>query len=376
MAKLIGTDPNQVPTNADLGTMAYQDYDVVGPYLKGGRRNLIINGAMQVAQRGTSATSSDDSGYLAVDRFVYDTRVNGASSGDFTIEQVTDAPTGFQYSYKITNVDNTTVSSSGGVEFMQFIEGYDAAHLGWGTADAKGVTFSFWVKASYTGTQSVYFPSTNYGIVWLDSFTINSADTWEYKTFYIPGPTSGTWNTTTGRGIMARINLCNGSTAGTEKTWNQSNPVVSGQTQTFGTTTSSTFQITGVQLELGKVATPFEHRSYGEELALCQRYYQKHDLSPNSGKTLGQFHTSNQFVGPFEYPVTMRSIPTFTGISYGSGSNYVYSGGAYKGVPNTFNQDTINQSMVLLRVSGGSLSGTVGVAGVMYGLVFSLDAEL
>ena len=368
MAKLIGTDPNQVPTNADLGTMAYQDYDVVGPYLKGGRRNLIINGAMQVAQRGTSATSSDDSGYLAVDRFVYDTRVNGASSGDFTIEQVTDAPTGFQYSYKITNVDNTTVSSSGGVEFMQFIEGYDAAHLGWGTADAKGVTFSFWVKASYTGTQSVYFPSTNYGIVWLDSFTINSADTWEYKTFYIPGPTSGTWNTTTGRGIMARINLCNGSTAGTEKTWNQSNPVVSGQTQTFGTTTSSTFQITGVQLELGKVATPFEHRSYGEELALCQRYYEKIYLNDAYRLNGVAWSTDSQNIS-LPFTVTKRVPPSISVASIGQ----VFTGSWVTPTLAEVTGATINGGTLNIKRTG---SYTVKYGYFIRYQDFRIDAEL
>ena len=280
-----------------------------------GRRNLIINGDMRISQRATSATSSNDSGYLAVDRFVYDTRVNAASSGDFTLEQVTDAPTGFQYSYKITNVDNTIVSSSGGVEFMQFIEGYDTAHLKWGTAEAKGVTFSFWVKASYTGTQSIYFPSSDYGIVWLDSFTIDAANTWEYKTFYIEGPTSGTWNTTTGRGIMARINLCNGGTAGTEETWNQSNSVVSGQTQTFGTTTSSTFQITGVQLEVGDTATPFEHRSYGEEEALCQRYFYASD----NGEMNCVMGTSTEGLGMGSFPVKMRAAPT----AYASGGGAI-----------------------------------------------------
>ena len=272
-------------------------------------RNLIINGDMRIAQRGTSVTSSNDSNYLAVDRFVYDTRVNGASSGDFTLEQVTDAPTGFQYSYKITNVDNTTVSSSGGVELMQFVEGYSAAHLKWGTAEAKGVTFSFWVKASYAGTQSVYFPSSDYAISWLKSFTINAANTWEYKTFYIEGPTSGTWHKTTGRGIMARINLCNGGTAGTEEDWSQSNSVVSGQTQTFGTTTSSTFQVTGVQLEVGDTATEFEHRSYGDELARCQRYFEK-DTSTN-GYSFFQYRDTWRAC-PIDFKVVKRTTPTVT----------------------------------------------------------------
>ena len=280
-------------------------------------RNLIINGAMQVAQRGTSATSSNDSNYLTMDRFVYDTRVNAGSSGNFTTEQVTDSPTGFEYSFKITNVNNTAISGSGSIECQQFIEGYNVAHLGWGATGAKGVTLSFWVKASYTGTQSIYFPSSDSGIVWLDSFTINAANTWEYKTLFIEGPTTGTWYTTTGRGIMVRINISNGTATGTTKNWTNTNYNISGQTNTFATTTSSTFQITGVQLEVGTEATPFEHRSFGDELARCQRYYQLvgrdfSDSTPTTAFGWGYTTSSSAAEGMFRFEKRMRTAPTFT----------------------------------------------------------------
>tara|TARA_Y100000004_G_scaffold171547_1_gene207628 strand:+ start:272 stop:1282 length:1011 start_codon:yes stop_codon:yes gene_type:complete len=301
-------------------------------------RNLIINGAMQVAQKGTSATTSNDSSTSTVDRFIYDTRVNGVSSGNFTIEQVTDAPTGFEYSFKITNDDNTTIGSSGGVELQQFIEGHNTAHLGWGASGAKGVTLSFWVKASYTGTQSIYFPSSDYGIAWLDTFTINAANTWEYKTLYIEGPTSGTWYTTTGRGMMVRIALCSNRTSGTLRDWTNTNDGVSGQTNTFGTTISSTFQITGVQLEVGTEATPFEHRSYGQELALCQRYYWQ--FTANNPLYAFQYHASFKYaIRP--HPVEMRATPAITSTtSGGSFTQYQIDNYHWKGYVSSTTSDT------------------------------------
>jgi hypothetical protein len=292
-----------------------------------GRRNLIINGNFQVSQRGnySSATAISNVTYY-LDRWEALVAGNTAT---------------LTHTGNRARVTASASSSAGRYGMRQQIE-----HESW--MAGKWMTVSAKVKSN-TSNAFVYIFTDDGIVARTEKHSGNEQDEVLNATFYTASD-----NTTIQ--LYARVSDDDGFTVN----------VLSGDY----------IEITEVQLELGKVATPFEHRSYGEELALCQRYYQKHDLSPNSGKTLGQFHTSNQFVGPFEYPVTMRAIPTFTGISYGSGSNYVYSGGAYKGVPNTFNQDTINQSMVLLRVSGGSLSGTVGVAGVMYGLVFSLDAEL
>ena len=136
-------------------------------------------------------------------------------------------------------------------------------------------------------------------------------------------------------------------------------------------TNGATWYITGVQLEVGQ-ATPFEHRSFGEELALCQRYFQSH-LVP---KSVGVFHSTIEFLSNVYFPTTMRATPTFTANSFGTGSSYVYSGGAFRGTPDTFNQDGISSGYVLLRYRGGTLSHTGGQAGVLYDADFNLDAEL
>jgi hypothetical protein len=145
-----------------------------------------------------------------------------------------------------------------------------------------------------------------------------------------------------------------------------------GQDINVASSTDNNFFITGIQLEVGSVATPFEHRSFAEELSLCQRYFQSHFVP----KSVGVFHTVNEFLSNFYFPTTMRATPTFTANSFGIGSSYVYSGGAYRGTPNTFNQDGISSGYALLRYQGGTLSHSAGQAGVLYYADFNLDAEL
>ena len=357
----------------------------------GGNRNMVINGAMNVAQRGTSLTMAHDgvqSGYL-LDRFAFAMGTNNETL-DGVYSQASNGPDGVSAKSILwtTGTAEAAIAEDELFYVNQTIEAQNCQRLGLGTSASKQVTLSFYVKSSITGTYgvNVYKPDAAGDLtasIVTGTYTISSANTWERKTITFPSGTAASLGITddNGQGLQINWHLAAGSnyTATDGTSWGDyaAGKWAYGHAQNgVVTTASATWGITGVQMEVGPIATPFEHRSYGEELAACQRYYQKHDLSPNSGKTLGQFHTSDQFVGPFEYPVTTRAIPTFTGISYGSGSNYVYSGGAYKGTPSTFNQDTINQSMVLLRVSSGTLSGTAGVAGVMYGLVFSLDAEL
>ena len=304
-----------------------------------GRKNILINGAMEISQRGDFSSEAD----AANDSFQLDRWKlrNSGVAADVHVNVVTDdLPPVIKNGYalrcrRMSNAPNSQKHFG----HRQFIEDY--AKYGGMT-----LTYSAWVKSNIPMRLWI-FEAGGSG---------NSAESESH-------PADGNWHL-----LQVSKVITDNITSLTTYLTPYGQHIL--QSDDYHLSTLH-------QMEIGKVATPFEHpRSYGEELALCQRFFQKHDLSPNSGKTLGQFHTANQFVGPFEYPVTMRAIPTFTGISYGAGSNYVYSGGAYKGAPTTFNQDTINQSMVLLRVSGGTLSGTVGVAGVMYGLVFSLDAEL
>ena len=246
-------------------------------------RNLIINGAMQVAQGGTSATNvseaSDGFNKRTVDRF--QTLLGGSlHTAVYTVSQDSNAPTGFSNSYKVscTTADaslDATVNSY--IDYR--IEAQDLQHLNYGTSNAKTLTLSFWVKSNQTGdyVSWQYTPDAarHRGTV----YTINTSDTWEKKTITFSGDTSQSINNDNGSGMFIRFVFAAGTdfTSGTlPSEWEN---IVSanrhpGQTANIGASTSDYFQITGVQLEVGSVATPFEHRSYGEELARCKRYYE------------------------------------------------------------------------------------------------------
>ena len=240
-------------------------------------RNLVINGAMTVAQRSTSATGV--AGYIAVDRF----RCTGSSDAvdqlSLTHAQVTDAPTGFANSYKITvSTAETALAADEMIRIEQRMEGQNLQHLKKGTSSAEAVTLSFWIKGSVTGTYIVNLHDTDNTRNIAASYTINAANTWEYKTITFAGDTTGALDNDNAQSLSLYWYLGAGTdwTSGTLGTswaaFTKANVAV-GQTDIL-TTSSATWQITGVQLELGETATPFEHRSFGEELALCQRYYE------------------------------------------------------------------------------------------------------
>lgn len=240
-------------------------------------RNLIINGAMKVAQRGTSATGITSSGYYTLDRFQI--TLNGL--GTWTQTQDTDAPDGFSSSLKL-ECTGADASPAAGDFFLvgQKIEGQDLQHLKKGTSSAESVTFSFWVKSNKTGTYIAEVVDHDNSVRHIGkSFTINSSATWEYKTITFAGDTTGTLDNDNGNSLQISIWLGSGTTynSGTLQTsWgvtSHSNRAVGNVN--LADSTSNYFQITGLRLELGETATPFEHRSFGEELELCKRYYQK-----------------------------------------------------------------------------------------------------
>ena len=267
-------------------------------------RNLIINGAMQVAQRGTSATGNVN--YTA-DRFI-----NFQNIGTLTTEQSTDAPDGFQYSLKRTNGTGTT-ATSGDYSLVRYqVEGFDAVQLSQATSSAKTVTISFWVKSSVTGTYFVALSDAADLIQYPAAYTVNSANIWEKKEVTITGYTgsSGTWNKGNTVGLKVHWDLGSGPSrqASTADAWNTSVGSWSHSSQVdWVGTTGATFYITGVQLEVGDTATPFEHRSYGDELARCQRYFYKTAINTwltalAGGTSFGR--------GLISFPVTMRAVPT------------------------------------------------------------------
>ena len=290
----------------------------------GGRKNMIINGAMNVAQRATSQTGFTNTygGYKTVDRFVIVEA--GAPSGVFTITQDTDAPDGFASSTKWDCTTSASMAAADVFYIDQRIESQDLQHLSYGTSGALQTTISFWVKSNKTGTYVNWFYQANGARHVQSQYTINTADTWEKKTYVVPADTSGSMLNNNDVGLYVRFVLGSGTTytSGTAPTaWaaNVSANRYAGQTVNIADSTANYFNITGVQLELGSVATDFEHRSYGEELALCQRYYQR--ITQSAGDyfimaSKGQSSDTTRFAQTLARP--LRASPT---ISQGGGFN-------------------------------------------------------
>jgi hypothetical protein len=210
---------------------------------------------------------------------------NTSGTGRFSVVQSTTSAANFPTSVLLTV---TTTSAPSGTEFYglaQNVEGYNMADFGWGTANAQSVTVSFQVRSSLTGTYCVSLRNNGGTRSYVAEFTVNAANTFETKTITIPGDTSGTWLTTNGNGIIFNICLGSGSTRkGTAGSWQGTNLIATSNQVDWINTSGATFYITGVQLERGSTASSFEYRSFGAELALCQRYYEK---SYNIGTVAG-----------------------------------------------------------------------------------------
>jgi hypothetical protein len=294
----------------------------------GGRRNIAINGAMQVAQRGTSETGVTSGQYAdAPDRF----KVEMSSAGTWTVSQSTTAPSGFSNSYKF---DCTTADASlGAGDYLQlshYLEGQDLQHLKKGTSDAEKVTLSFYVRSNKTGTYIVEFYDADNSRSISKSYTISSANTFEKKTITIDGDTSGAFGNDNGGslGIFFYLGAGSNFTSGTLNTsWGSRTlaNVAVGQVN-LADSTDNEWYITGVQLELGSQATPFEHRSFGEELNLCHRYYEK---TGGWGYILGGRYNQDTGIptATWFYKKKMRTSPSV------SNTGSWTSGGGWGGAP-------------------------------------------
>jgi len=308
----IGTADNEIPLNQYLGSMAYQDgtnYYNVGMTM--GFRNRLINGAMQIDQRnaGASSTAVNDVYYL--DR--YQVPISAGLASSFTIQQSSTAPSNFTNSLLITSTAASTISSTAYALVWQKIEGLNCSDLGWGTSTAKNVTLSFWVRSSLTGSfgGSVQNNAQNRAYPFL--YTINTANTWEYKTINISGDTTGTWLTNTSTGITLGFSLASGSsTLNAAGAWIATQTLgATGQTNVLATN-GATWYITGVQFEVGTQATPFDWRPFGTELDLCYRYYWRVSAT-SSGPLLsfGAAPSATQTTHVDNFPVEMRTAPTY-----------------------------------------------------------------
>ncbi len=270
-------------------------------------KNRIINGAMVIDQRNAGASVTPTDNQYTLDRFNF--RVSQSSK--LTCQQNAGSvtpPVGFTNYLGITSSSAYSIVSSDYFVLDQNIEGFNTADLNWGTANAKTVTLSFWVRSSLTGTFGGVLGNSAFDRSYPYTYTINAANTWEYKTITIAGDTSGTWvGATNGLGLRVRFGLGVGSTfSGTAGAWAGAGySSATGATSVVGTN-GATFYITGVQLEVGSTATSFDYRPYGTELALCQRYFYV------VGGVLGIAASSTDVRMPSVFPVQMRTTPTVT----------------------------------------------------------------
>ena len=283
-------------------------------------RNLIINGEQKVDQRnsGSSVALSSTAAFVT-DR--WSAKINGGAA---TAEQDTTIPSGKGFSnslkFDVTTAD-TSLGASDEIFVQTKIEAQDLTQLSHGTSDAQSVTFSFWVKSVLTGNYGFYVYKHDTGRAYQTTYNISAANTWEYKTITVPGDTSGAIPSDNGLGFELRWYLAIGTDKGgssSQNAWgtNTTNRHPTG-TNLMASTSNDWF-ITGVQLEVGEKATPFEHRSYGDELARCQRYFQ--DFTTINSKIRGQRYNSSSGVDQTAYlPVRMRAQPNVNVVSSSDG---------------------------------------------------------
>ena len=339
-----------------------------------GFKNRLINGNMVIDQRnaGASVSITGGSTTYTVDRWaIFE---NGSMA--FSAQRSTTAPTGFINSLLVTTTTGAAAGADDRSQLFQRIEGFNTADLNWGTANAKTVTLSFWVRSSLTGQFGGSLQNSNQDRSYPFSFTISSANTFEYKTITVAGDTSGTWLTDNSTGIQVLFDLGMGSNLlGTAGAWASADyRGATGDTKLSGTT-NATLYLTGVQLEVGSTATSFDYRPYGTELALCQRYYQLSDTSPSVtvqyGGWIGTVYPSGtQAFGLGVFKVTMRSAPTITFYDETGAAGKVLQNGIAGGIAATAAGITVAAFNTCNRTSGTFTNGYPVLAG------FTASAEL
>jgi len=293
---------------ADLGAVTARLDTVGGSSGALSNRRLTINGAMTVAQRSSSVTGNSGSGYITCDRW----NMSGGI-GTRTVTQQADAPEGFYNSYKIEITTAETSPSAGlALALEQRMEGQNLQMLKKGTSNALPITISFWVKSNKTGTYIVEIDDNDNARNINKSYTVSSSGVWEYKTITFEGDTTGSLDNDNAHSLRVFFWLDAGSNfrGGTLATsWESTTNANRAEGNvTFADTIGNTWQVTGVQLEVGDTATDFEHRSFGDELARCQRYFQVVSAS-NRVRSAGSSHI---YANSVNYFVTMRATPSTT----------------------------------------------------------------
>jgi hypothetical protein len=296
----------------------------VTPILTG--RNKIINGKMEIAQRGTTFGTSSLDGSYTLDRWV----IGNSSTASLTVTSTTDVPASYEFRLSlqfVATTADTSIAAGDQAIIQQNIEGFNARDL-----VGRTFTLSFWVRSSVTGTYCVALRNSVFAFSYVLTYTINAVDTWEYKTVTVtsglPAP-FGTWNSTNGVGLRVAWTLAAGSTFQTTAgAWQTGNFLGTSAQVNFLAAAANTFYLTGVQLEVGSVATPFEHRPYGMELALCQRYYQINSAAFTSNVTSGIGYGAWT-----SFPVQMRVAPTGAFVSSISAVSFPSTAGVFNLAP-------------------------------------------
>ena len=335
---------------------------VIAPVVAG--KNRIINGQFEIDQRNSGASISVTNGNSAygVDRWLWE---YGGSATGVTLQQVSDAPAGFLNSLKLTVGTGASVGAGNYLDIEQPIDGLTWSDTAYGTANAKTTTLSFWVKSSIAGIYGVCLQNAKSGATRSFSapYTINSANTWEYKTITVPGDTSGTWvNTNTcALNVIFAAGVGSNYLTSTINSWKGSGfSFPNTTTNTIISTSGATIQWTGIQLELGSVATPFS-RAGGTlqgELSLCQRYYWRTISQTTYGQygfAVGTGSTTAQ--ASFKFPTTMRVIPTT--VDYSTIGLYPPGGGTYAITAFIVGDSTIDTATPTITVASGLTAGTM-----------------
>lgn len=355
--------------------------DLTVPSLNGGQlagmRNKIINGKMEIAQRGTSFVAPSNGTYT-LDRWVQ----FNTTAAAYTLSQQSDVPTGneFQSSLRVAvTTADTSIAASDLVAVRQWVEGFNARDL-----IGRTFTLSFWVRSSKTGVHCTSVKNTGGDRSFVIEYTISAANTWEQKTITVIGGliTAGTWNWTSGQGLAVDFALAAGSTYHTTaNAWQTGNFVATANQVNCLDTVGNIFAITGVQLEVGEVATPFEHRNYGTELALCQRYAVLFSTEGASNGALAAGGANAGATGAYNFffPVPMRATPTFVNLQ--PAGNYILTlgNGGSAGAATSFTLSNPSRVGAVLAVTNGGgltvgqISGLLANGTSPTGLLFTSE---
>ena len=370
-------------THSD-GTASAKIIDVGGAQLS--NRRINVNGAMTISQKGTSVSGNAYNGYPLVTDMVNYRRTGGWSGTTWTVSNIAQTPTTLSPFTNFTRwtqagtVQNAPNDTSTKLQYG--IEGQDMAHAMWGQSSAKPCTLSFYVRSSQTGTFCIWVANSNTNYNYIIEYTISAANTWQRVTHTIPGPTSGTFNINNTAAIKFYFIIAGHAASstyggGTKNVWNTSGRWTSNQSTAVSANAGATWDITGIQFEVGDTATSFEYRSFGDELRRCQRYYyqvggQRNDGGPDEPYGVILPHAMNassiRVKGVLEHPVHMRDAPSIVGGGSGtakmqSGDNTSSSVLVYQST--WANSNSTKYTWVDFSPNSGTIS-QVGYSGVLY----------